>query len=188
MIESTTFHISIENIALGDRLVPISQPYVERLAAFPDARHGGDRRKKKQEGQNVPLETKRFTASVADKVGWDERTIKRRLQLANSLDIEAVSLARSTGLIENASQMLKLAAFPHAKQMALMQCLRDRGCLTIGAAEYLLGWRVAKPPRSPADRLIESFGNLLVTATLDQLEAMKCQLDARILQIKKRQP
>ena len=154
-------------------------------AAFPDARHGGDRRKKKQEGTLFPLETKRFTRAVADKVGWSERTIKKRLQLANSLDPEAVHIARETGLIANESQMLKLAGYTPTEQVKLMKAVRDNTRSTIGQAEHDLGWKVAKPAQSYADKLAAAFGSLLITAELVQLEAMKRQLDAAIIQKKR---
>lgn len=136
--------------------------------AYPEARHGGDRRKKTAENQVAKLATwSRFSKDAAKKTGLSERSIQRAAELANCFDAETVHLIRATRLADNAAALKKLAALEPAVRRDVAHLIGFGEARTIGQALEKLG--LTEPAaKDPALALTAKFIDLLSRTSAGQ--------------------
>lgn len=88
-------------------------------ALNPAAKHGGDRKS----DQVANLATWSFSADIADKTGFSERTIRRAVMLAEKLSPEAVRLLTGTAWADHQAALETLAKHPPEAQAAVLDHL-----------------------------------------------------------------
>lgn len=119
----------------------------ERKAVYerlnPETKQGGDRKSIKRQSLpfDLALNPQRFTKDAAERVGLSERAVRLALQIASSLDPEAVSYLRGTSFADNQNALLKLSTETPARQRTLARQVRDGKAKTLDAARVAAGFQ-----------------------------------------------
>ncbi|WP_165184782.1 ParB N-terminal domain-containing protein [Caulobacter soli] len=95
-----------------------------------------------------------FTTEAAEALGFNERTIRRDLELHRGLRPDVVAQLRAHPVAKNASQLRALAKLAEGDQRAVASMIVDDGVKDVTAA---LALRSQKPKPSAADKAFNAF-------------------------------
>ncbi len=88
---------------------------------FPETKHGGDRKSKRQ---NVALNPS-FTEDTASKTGKSKRTIERKVEIGEKLSPKAAEKLADKPISENQSELRKLSRLPACEQEAIADAIAN---------------------------------------------------------------
>ncbi|MFC5372858.1 ParB/RepB/Spo0J family partition protein [Brevundimonas faecalis] len=112
-------------------------------ALHPETKHGTN-----QHTRGVAnLATPSFSADIAEKTGFSERTVRRAVDLATSLSDEAIERLRDTPLASNQAALEALAKQPAERQIAALDLMtaEENPAKSVGDAFARLDGKVVRP-------------------------------------------
>lgn len=161
------------------------------LKLYPETSHGGDRRKKQVAKVGDLIEhplTQRYTAAVAQKIGWAERTIQRAITRHKLLPIAVRERIAGTWLADNGSALDALIGPATARHGAQQQhalldiLLAPNGPRSVAQAQRQLD---RLPPPDPAEgireRLMATWGKARISVKEEFFAAIFRDADDRRL-------
>lgn len=113
-------------------------------------------RRSKELGTRCPQFGRTFTKEVAARLGIDRKTVDRALSLVKNLAPEARDALRLTGLADNQSELLKLAALEPERQVEAAKLLATGTAAKVKDARVALGLDVIVE-EDPQEKLFQSF-------------------------------
>ncbi|HEV7345737.1 MAG TPA: ParB N-terminal domain-containing protein [Devosia sp.] len=150
-----------ENIVRHDlnalnRAVALGEVKAIHETLYPDAKRGGDHKKKQQlKSQN---EIFSFSQSAAERTGLSQRAIQIAVSIVEGLAADSLARLRGTGLASNQSQLVALAAITQAQQAAVLDILIAAKPKAANVADALVlaqGGKLA----TPAERAFRSLND-----------------------------
>lgn len=135
---------------------------------YPEAKHGGDRKKKSAKDQVANMATwSRYSKDAAKKTGLSERSIQRATELASKFPPDLIALVRGTKLADNAAALKKLCRLPEDQRRAAVEAMAAGEAKSIAGALAARGY--AEPiATDPALALTARFIDLLSRTSAGQ--------------------
>jgi len=128
----------------------------ERL--HPEAKQGGDRKSAdfKAENQTDTMSVWSFSRDTAQRIGFDERTIRRSVRIATRIPPRVRDLIALTDAAGKQSELLQLARYTPEEQASIATTLAAGECRSVAAAAARLHGHPA-PTHSERERQIRAL-------------------------------
>jgi ParB family chromosome partitioning protein len=126
-----------------DRAAFIAERQRLFLSLFPDAGHGGNRKKR---GQVATIATWSFTKETLKRTGLKPRTVRRSLQMFRGLAPDVRRSLAGTDLAGKEGELFRLSLLDHAGQRKVIEMMaKAGGPRTVEAAKAILDGKTAAP-------------------------------------------
>lgn len=139
------------------------------VEVYPETKHGGDGKHKESlrnsKSQSLRLDQPgRFSSEAADRVGLSERSVQADIELAARIEPVAIPEIRRSGLVDNASELRRLASYPAADQVAIARDIAAGNARTVEQARVSLRM-VAAVVLDPQEQIFAKVVDLLSRGT-----------------------
>lgn len=136
-IDENLIRVELTALERAEHLARRKQLYE---AMHPETRHGANQHTR---GEEAP---ERFTADTAKKTGASERTVRRQVAIAESLDDEARDLIRDTPVANNQQELARIAKLEPETQRAVAQKIADGEATNVKGARRQVRNEAPLPP------------------------------------------
>lgn len=125
--------------------------------AYPQTKHGGDRKSLARTGKNQVAMFATWSKEAAEKFGCADRSVRHAVTIAERLSPEVIDLARTTYLFDHLRDLAELSTYEPAEQLAAVQKIAAGEARRV--REAVLGRRDAAAA-DPVTKLMDGFNRL----------------------------